>query len=228
MNKKSFIALFWGASASSQNLQICNFLRKENFFREDCDSLCGKMITKRMPFFEIISPLDSYKIQDIEKLENMLDFEGAESTHFFLLRNIELMGSAVANRLLKKLENLPKNIVILFTTNDSSKILETIFSRINIKIYCAENQESNYSNNPLFNFFCKENFCLQDSIELDNILKNEKINQTQSKELFDALLKNEIKKNEASKKIKIILELLKTIQPTNNSYLWKLFFLKLL
>lgn len=95
----------------------------------------------------------------------------------FICYNTDLMSNAVANRLLKVVEEPPANTSFLFLANNTQKVLPTILSRCSTLSHRmvfkeSESNESKIENNPLFKFFGQE-FKAQDLQTLLNIIAAE-------------------------------------------------------
>ncbi len=125
--KEIAMAFSKGLVCKSEAIKPCN----------NCSS-CLKFEKKNHPDFKIISPtkniIQKKEIEALIREIPILPFESKKKV--FLIEDGDLMRSDSQNALLKTLEEPPEYVVIIITTSNSNKILNTISSRCeNIKFH---------------------------------------------------------------------------------------------
>jgi len=138
-------------------------------------------------FLKLQSELSNYKIKSIIKEKFLVEdakeaieeaYKTEENIKYIILGAIEFTNIA-QNKLLKILEEPPKNIEFILITQNKSSLLPTILSRMTIKIEKKEKKEipinlniSKLSYNNIFNF----------------IKEHKDLSKNEAKELIEALL----------------------------------------
>ncbi len=78
----------------------------------------------------IVAEKETIKVEQIRKLTRDVTLSSTRNQYkVIIIQEVEKMNSASANALLKTLEEPPKNVVIILTTNEIGRLLATIKSR---------------------------------------------------------------------------------------------------
>lgn len=103
---------------------------QENLHCNNCDA-CKRFDSGNHPDFMMISPDGkSIKNEQIEKFQEFVSIKPYLGTHkVILIDEASTMTVSAQNRILKTLEEAPKNVVILFVCETTSALLPTIVSR---------------------------------------------------------------------------------------------------
>lgn len=132
-----------------------------------------KIIEKGNLFFEIQPEKKEYSIAEIKNLHRETSIFN-KSKRIYLLKNFHQSSIEAQNSFLKLLEEPPKNVLFILTTNNENKLLPTIISRVKI-IYLKDNKElvlDSDVRNFLDKFISQKNIDLSlgEKITLDEII----------------------------------------------------------
>ena len=132
-----------------------------------------------------MEPEKTYTKDQFNDLFATLSFSLDQDKHyFFIIQKADFLPPAPANRLLKSLEEPPPGYHFILIAERADQLLPTIKSRCVIHEHTSNEQLCNH---PLFSFFTAE--ALFDPIQFLKTLDTSKINERESIELVDALLK---------------------------------------
>lgn len=149
---------------------------------------------------------------------------------FFIIQKADFLTPASANRLLKILEEPPSGYHFILTAERIDQLLPTIVSRCFVHEFKSDADKKRH---PLFNFFTK--MPASNPVEFLKVLDQSKINERESVELMDDLLKYWIgvyKKKPQNQSAQKALEALKTgfkqlPMPGSSKLFWKDIYLRL-
>ena len=145
-DRLSHAYLFTGPDAIGKRLFAKNFAKvlncqdvKENTeFIDCCDKCpsCKKIENFNHPDIGWLKPegaRGSIKIEDIRQLQDALFFKPYEAKwKFYIVLDADFMTEQASNALLKTLEEPPKGSILILTTNNIHRLLDTIVSRCQI------------------------------------------------------------------------------------------------
>ncbi len=133
-----------------------------------------------------ICPEAGYKIDDIdiifEKIQFALD---EDKKFFFVLEKVERLSLAVANKLLKALEEPPAGYNFLLMTTNENAVLKTIVSRCHLVRLAGH--ESATPDHPMLDYFISAHK-LQDPFGFMQMQRQNKLTDSESRQLVDSLL----------------------------------------
>ncbi len=142
-------------------------------------------------------PEKKYTLDQIDVIFNTISFALENKNHFFfVIQKADFLPAVCANRLLKPIEEPPTGYHFLLLAERSEHILPTIRSRCMSKSFYSN--EFTQLHEDLFNCFTSTK--KQSPIDFMKLLQTSKINERESVELMDMLLKFWIKKYKNSAK----------------------------
>lgn len=164
---------------------FCKHAQTAGYDVENCFCIeCKKVKNRQHPFIVWVSPEKDYTVDDIEII-----FERARYaldpgiSFFFILENIHTLTSATANRLLKILEEPPRNYHFVLTSINSQAIIQTILSRCVVHEFAPSSQQSSHQH-PLLAFFLSPDKH-PDPMGFEQELKKQRLSDSQSIELMN-------------------------------------------
>jgi DNA polymerase-3 subunit delta' len=183
-------------------------------------------------------PEKQYTLDQIDVIFKRISFAlDAHETFFFILQKADFLSAVCANRLLKPIEEPPVGYHFLLLAERGEQILPTIRSRCVSKSFYTKGSAELHPDL----FACFTNTKKQSPLNFMKVLQASKINERESVELIDMLLKHWIKKyKNASKKFdsvtqektKDIIAILKKHMvllpmPGSSKLFWKNLFLQM-
>ena len=127
-NKLSQVYLLISSPHINMDKYIIHFINKINNEQFDIK----KKINFIDPYFLVDGKKDSIKKEDIiNAIKNSTESTMIKNnkSKILIIKNIENGSPSSLNALLKFLENVPNNLIVLLTTNNKNKVLKTIRSR---------------------------------------------------------------------------------------------------
>lgn len=156
-------------------------------------TLCHAIKDEQHHAITWITPKDNYILDDLEPLFSITSFALEENQrHFFVLSNVDFLSPHCGNRLLKLLEEPPRNYYFILLAERSKNILPTIRSRCIKQSYISG--LSPLAHPQLAEFFTQSNAI--NSALFHKELEASKINEKESIELLDHLLDHFVKQAE--------------------------------
>ncbi len=182
--------------------------------KKQVNSFLKKIVDKNYLFFPI-NIEEGKKEYSINQIKNIIKetLIYSEKIRVYFFENFHQSSIETQNSFLKLLEEPPKNVFFILTTDNQSKILPTIISRVKVVYLDKKNYQINEEKKKIIDSFIKnKKFLLIDSTKLD-------INDLLI--YFKNYLKTCFDKN-ISKKVTLILkEILKKIYLIENNNLNK-------
>jgi len=225
---KSNVCLVISRKIEQKILLICKIIRNILKSEKDCQRVCKQLFSEKISNCFFISCQQNYKISDLAGLENQISLLVQNDEPFiFIIYDVDKMGPAVANRLLKKLEEPPTNIHFILTASNESLILNTIKSRCNQVIINQITEKIDISDeNRLVNFFTKD-LSFDQINDLDQILKEEIFDEQSCKQTLEQIIFHTSKSNMNLKKTRILASTLDLIPQSGFQNFWRYLFLQL-
>jgi len=132
-----------------------------------------------------LHPEKNYTLDQLEDLFSVLTFQQEQGKHFFfIIQKADFLTAACANKLLKPMEEPPTGYHFILLAEHPEQILVTIKSRC--IIHTLNNTTSSTTPHPLYELFTQN---LITSHDFSKILDGANINERESIELFDQILK---------------------------------------
>lgn len=184
-----------------------------------------------------LKPEKQYTLDQLEIVFEKITFALDNNEKFFIvIEDADLLNQACSNKLLKPIEEPKKGYYFLFLSQRKEQILPTIKSRCVITTF---NSHNNFENNSeLFNLLISFN---PNPLIFLKVLEKTNINEYESVELLDSLLKHwslktknelinadEIKYNHDSRMLELLNEGFdKLPMPGSSKTFWKNLYLKI-
>ena len=155
-------------------------------FVEDHSCFCTncRHIQQRMHSAIVwLAPESSYTVQDIEVIFEKTRFALQNNEHFFfVIERSETLTAAVANRLLKILEEPPAGYHFILLAQNRATVLPTIASRCHIAL-CAS-ADAQDSHHRLITFFLEQK---TDPLEFEEVLASQPLSEALSIDIAQQL-----------------------------------------
>ncbi|MBI5755234.1 AAA family ATPase, partial [Candidatus Peregrinibacteria bacterium] len=134
-NNLNHAYLFAGPDKIGKNAIAKTFagiLQCENHFCHTCPTCIQIQKGCHYDTFEMIDDGETITIDRIRELIGSLALSTQSPRKIILIQNIERLSDSAMNALLKSLEEPPRRVIFLLTTNDLKAISDTIISRVRL------------------------------------------------------------------------------------------------
>lgn len=134
-NNVSHAYLFSGPDKIGKNAIAKTFagiLQCENHFCHTCPTCIQIQKGCHYDTFEIVDDGESIKIDRIRGVIGSLSLSTQSPRKIIMIQNIERLSQEAMNALLKSLEEPPRRVIFLLTTNNLKAVPETIVSRVRL------------------------------------------------------------------------------------------------
>lgn len=227
--KKNIISLVVAESLEQKRILVCKVARDVFSINESCESFCAKFFSGKINNSFFVSCHQNYKLQDIVLFEQAIYLSTKDETPFlFVVDDVDKMNALIANRFLKKLEELSENIHFVFSATNEEFVLKTIRSRCNFFLSSVNVPQvlSFEENSALINFF-SGTIELKKMEDLDLILKEIDFSEHDTKIFLEKILQQYLILKKPTALINILTDSFEYLPQISSANFYRYLFLRL-